>query len=75
MANRKWTAQDDETVQTIIATTDIETLVRLNTAFSTYADLSDSMSTGYRPTLRSDRTGPKALGLALEAKGHAVRWL
>jgi hypothetical protein len=75
MANRKWTAQDEETVQTIIETTDIDTLVRKNTAFSNYADLTDSMGTGYRPTLRNDRTGPKALGLALEAKGHAVRWL
>lgn len=59
----------------ILETTGIDELVRKNTAFSNYADLSDSMGTGYRPTLRSDRTGPKALGLALEAKGHAVRWL
>lgn len=53
----------------------LNTLVAQNTAFRTFADLAQAMASGYAPSLRSDRKGPKALGLALEAKGHRVLWL
>lgn len=53
----------------------MDSLVRTNTAFASYADLARAMADGYAPTLRQDRQGPRALGLALEAKGHRVFWL
>ena len=53
----------------------LNTLVASNTAFRTFAELALAMADGYAPSLRQDRAGPKALGLALEAKGHQVFWL
>jgi hypothetical protein len=55
---------------------ELNTLVAQNTAFRSYAELAQAMAAnGYTPSLRSDRKGPKALGSALEAKGHRVFWL
>jgi hypothetical protein len=53
----------------------IDVLVAKNTAFRRYSELAFSMDNGYVPSLRSDRKGPKALGLALEALGRKVFWL